>query len=224
MLKVVVVGLGKFGSTLAVHLSQGGAEVLAIDRSTKLVEAVSEKVTVAVGCDATEVANLKAYDVGSMDVGVVAIGENFESSILVAMHLKTLGVPLVYAKALNEMQEAVLVRIGADRVIKPEEDMGTRLAGHLLHQSIMDFVELPTGFSLRRIRLPQEWRDQSLAELKLLSRLRLNLIQVVRSVPGAMEGDEPTVEKIPLPDGSLVLLEGDEVDLIGPDTELGGYE
>jgi trk system potassium uptake protein TrkA len=224
MLKVVVVGLGRFGSTLAVHLSQGGAEVLAIDRSSKLVEAVAEKVTVAVGCDATDVSNLKAYDVGSMDVGVVAIGENFESSILVAMHLKTLGVPLVYAKALNEMQEAVLVRIGADRVIKPEEDMGTRLAGHLLHQSIMDFVELPTGFSLRRIRVPDDWQNQSLADLKLLSRLRLILVQVVRTVGGAREGDEPSVEKIPLPDGSLVLLAGDEIDLIGPDTELVGYE
>jgi trk system potassium uptake protein TrkA len=224
MLKVVVVGLGRFGSTLAVHLSQGGAEVLAIDRSTKLVEAVAEKVTVAVGFDATDVANLQAYDVGSMDVGVVAIGENFESSILVAMHLKTLGVPLVFAKALNDMQEAVLVKIGADRVIKPEEDMGTRLAGHLLHQSIMDFVELPAGFSLRRVRVPQDWQNQSLGDLKLLNRLRLNLVQVVRPLPVVREGDEPTVEKIPLPDGSLVLLEGDEIDLIGPDTELVGYE
>lgn len=220
MLKVVVVGLGKFGSTLAVHLSEGGAEVLAIDRSSRLVEAVAEKVTVAVGCDATDVANLEAYDVGSMDVGVVAIGENFESSILVAMHLKSLGVPRVLAKALNGMQEAVLLRIGADRVIKPEEDMGTRLAAHLLHQSIMDFVELPEGFSLKRIRVPAEWRNQSLAELKLLSRLRLNLIQVVRPVAAGGEGDKPEVEKIPLPDGSLVLLDGDEVDLIGPDSEL----
>lgn len=220
MLKVVVVGLGKFGSTLAVELSGGGAEVLAIDRSTKLVESVSEKVTVAVGCDATDVSNLKAYDVAHMDVGVVAIGENFESSILVTMHLKSLGVPQVYAKALNEMQEAVLLRIGADRVIRPEEDMGIRLAGHLLHQSVVDFVELPEGFSLRRILVPEDWWNQSLADLKLLSRLRLNLVQVLRTVPGAGEDDEPVVEKIPLPDGSLVLLEGDQIDLIGPDTEL----
>ena len=105
MLKVVVVGLGRFGSTLAVHLSREGAEVLAVDRSAKLAEAVAEEVAVAVGFDATDLGNLNAYDVGSMDVGVVAIGENFESSVLVTMHLKNLGVPLVYAKALNEMQE-----------------------------------------------------------------------------------------------------------------------
>ena len=220
MLNVVVVGLGKFGSTVAGHLSGGGGEGLAIDRRTSLVEAVADKVTVAVGCDATDVANLEAYDVGAMDVGVVAIGENFESSILVAMHLKALGVPQVYAKALNEMQEAVLRRIGADRVIKPEEDMGTRLAGHLLHQSILYFVELPAGFSLKRVLVPEEWQNQSLSDLKLLSRLRLNLIQVVRPLVTGDEDEAPEVEKIPLPDGSLVLLAGDEVDLIGPDSEL----
>ena len=189
----------------------------------QLPETVAEDVTVAVGFDATDIANLKAYDVGSMDVGVVAIGENFESSVVVSMHLKSLGVPLVYAKALNEMQEAVLRRIGADRVIKPEEDMGTRLAGHLLHQSIMDFVELPAGFSLKRVMVPEEWQNQSLSDLKLLSRLRLNLIQVVRPLVTGDEDEAPEVEKIPLPDGSLVLLAGDEVDLIGPDSELNDF-
>jgi len=224
MLKVVVVGLGRFGSTLAVHLCREGAEVLAVDRSSKLVETIAENVTVAVGFDATDLANLKAYDVESMDVGVVAIGKNFESSVLVTMHLKTLGVPLVYAKALNEMQESVLRQVGADQVLKPEEDMGVRLATHLLHDSVVDFVELPQGFSLKRIRVPEEWCDQSLAELGLLGKLRLNLVQIRRLRPGAIEGEEPAIERIPLPDGSEVLKAGDEIDVIGPDAELKNYE
>ena len=224
MLKAVVVGLGRFGSTLAVHLCREGAEVLAVDRSTKLVESIAEDVTVAVGFDATDVANLKAYDVGSMDVGVVAIGENFESSVLVTMHLKSLGVPLVYAKALNEMQESVLRQVGADQVIKPEEDMGARLARHLLHDSVVDFVELPEGFSLKRIRIPEEWIDRSLAELGLLGDLRLNLVQIRRTQPGKGEGEEPTVERIPLPAGSEVLRAGDEIDVIGPDAALKNYD
>ena len=111
MLKVVVVGLGRFGSTLAVHLCREGAEVLAVDRSTRLVESVAEDVTVAVGFDATDIANLKAYDVGSMDVGVVAVGKNFESSVLVTMHLKSLGVPQVYAKALKCLPPCMLIRV-----------------------------------------------------------------------------------------------------------------
>jgi len=223
MLKVVVVGLGKFGSTLAIHLSREGAEVLAVDRNTRLAEAVAEEVTVAVGFDATDLTNLEAYDAGAMDVGVVAIGENFESSVLVTMHLKNLGVPMVYAKALNDSQESVLRRVGADQVIKPEEDMGERLASHLLHDSVVDFVELPLGYSLRRIRVPEQWNDQSLADLQLLGKLKLNLVQVRRALPG-QEGADPIIEKIPLPDGSMVLRKGDEIDVIGPDEELKKYD
>ncbi len=223
MLKVVVVGLGRFGSTLAVHLCREGAEVLAVDRSTKLVETVAEDVTVAVGFDATDIANLKAYDVAGMDVGVVAIGKNFESSVLVTMHLKSLGVPLVYAKALNAMQESVLRQVGADQVVKPEEDMGVRLAGHLLHDSVVDFVELPKGFSLKRIRVPEDWSDQSLAELGLLGKFHLNLVQI-RRTKAMVEGEETVIEKIPLPDGSEVLRNGDEIDVIGPDEVLKKYD
>jgi trk system potassium uptake protein TrkA len=224
MMKIVVVGLGKFGSTLAVKLSGLGSEVLAVDRNTRRVEAVAEKVTVAVGFDATDLANLEAYDAGAMDVGVVAIGGNFESSVLVTMHLKNLGVPLVYAKALNDMQEAVLRRVGADKVIKPEEDMADRLASHLLHDSVVDFVELPHGFSLKRIKVPDAWSDQSLADLQLLGRFKLNLIQVQRLVPAAQGGQGPRVEKMPLPCGSTVLRAGDEIDVIGPDEELKKLE
>lgn len=224
MLKVVVVGLGKFGSTLAVHLSREGAEVLAVDRHTRLVEAVADKVTVAVGFDATDLSNLEAYDARAMDVGVVAIGKNFESSVLVTMHLKNLGVPTVYAKALNDMQDSVLRRVGADKIIKPEEDMGERLASHLLHDSVVDFVELPLGYSLRRIQLPESWTDQSLAELQLLNKLKLNLVQVRRTLPAAQKGDDPLLERTPLPDGSMVLRAGDEIDVIGPDEELKKYD
>lgn len=224
MLKIVVVGLGKFGSTLAVNLSRQGAEVLAVDRNTRRVEAVADDVTVAVGFDATDLTNLKAYDAGSMDVGMVAIGGNFESSVLVTMHLKNLGIPQVYAKALNDMQDAVLRMVGADQVIKPEEDMGERLANHLIHDSVVDFVELPLGFSLKRIKVPADWVDQSLADLQLLGRFKLNLVQVRRtgSVPG--EGEDPVIEKIPLPDGSMVLRAGDEIDVIGPDDELKKHD
>jgi trk system potassium uptake protein TrkA len=224
MLKVVVVGLGKFGSTLAVHLCREGAEVLAVDRNTRLAEAVAEKVTVAVGFDATDLTNLEAYDAGSMDVGVVAIGENFESSVLVTMHLKNLGVPMVYAKALNDSQESVLRRVGADKVIKPEEDMGERLASHLLHASVVDFVELPLGFSLKRIRVPEQWNEKSLAELQLLGKFKLNLVQVRRALPAEKMGDDPIVERMPLPDGSMILRAGDEIDVIGPDEELNKYD
>jgi len=221
MLKVVVVGLGRFGSTVARELARGGAEVLAVDRSTRLVESVADEVAVAVGFDATDSANLKAYDAGSMDAAIVAIGTNFESSVLVTMHLKALGVKVVHAKALNDMQAVVLKKVGADTIITPEEDMGRRLAEHLLHDSVVDFVQLPAGTSLRKIPVPADWHGKSLADLRLLNDHRLNLIQVHRPTGADAEGDA-TVESTVLPDGAMVLQAGDEIDVIGPDQTLDG--
>ncbi len=224
MLKVAVIGLGRFGSTVAVRLAKHGAEVLAVDSRIKLIEAVADDVTVAVGFDATDVTKLQAYDVGSMDVAVIAIGTNFEASVLVTMHCKALGVDKVVAKALNDMQESVLRQVGADQVIKPEEDMGIRLAEHLVNDSIIDFVELPAGFSLRRITVPEDWNSQSLAELNLLASKRLNLVQIHRQTLPAAEGDSAVADKIPLPGGGEILYAGDTVDVIGPDRELDKFD
>jgi trk system potassium uptake protein TrkA len=217
--KVVVFGLGKFGASVATRLFVEGLEILAVDQDLKLVEQVRDKVSTAIACDATDRANLEAYDIGRMDVAVVAIGSNFEASVLVTLLCKELGVPLIVAKALNRLQQRVLQEVGADQVILPEEEMGSRLAEHLLHESVVDFVELPEGYSLRRLEVPEEWVGRSLAELELLSSKGLNLIQIIRKNP--KEGEEPV--QIPLPHGEMVLEAGDRIDLIGPDTALNRY-
>ena len=218
MMKVAVIGLGKFGSAVAVSLSRGGAEVLAVDASERLVEDVADEVAVAVAFDATDVANLKAYNVGQMDAVVVAMATNFEASVMVTMHCKTLGTKQIYAKALNRMQEAVLRRIGADSVVKPEQDMGNRLADHLLHDRVMEFVQLPEGYALRRVKVPAAWDGHTLAELDLLGKHHLNLVQILRRNP---EGSGKEAEtRIPLPGGREVLHAGDRIDVIGPDREV----
>ncbi len=131
--------------------------------------------------------------------------------------------PLVVAKALNELQAQVLREVGADRIVMPEEEMGARLAEHLLHDSVVDFVELPEGYSLRRLPIPTEWAGQSLAELRLLNEQRLNLVQIVRvaaDTATAQSGEKPSRERIPLPSGEVVLEQGDDVDVIGRDGDL----
>jgi len=220
MPKVVVFGLGRFGASVARQLYDKGSEVLAIDRSLKLVERIDGHVSAAIACDATEKENLEAYDVGRMDIAVVAIGTDFEASVLVTLLCKELGVPWVVAKALNPMQQRVLLGVGADKVVLPEEEMGERLAEHLIHESVVDFVELPAGYSLRRIDVAEEWVGQSLADLGLLGTEHLNLIQIHRQADPA-GGGEP--DRIPLPHGEIVLLAGDRVDVIGPDEVLDRY-
>lgn len=216
MLKAAVIGLGRFGYAAAKALCASGAEVLAVDKSERLVNRIAPDVTVAVAFDATDPVNLQAYDIGDMDAVIVAIGTNFEASVLVTMQCKSMNAGVVYAKALNDLQEAVLRRVGADHVIKPEEDMGRRLAEHLLHESVVDFVELPAGFSLRRVSVPPDWAGKTLAELGLLTKHRLNLVQVLRH--GLVAGGD--AERIPIPDGSVALEAGDLVDVIGADKDL----
>lgn len=218
MLKVVVIGLGRFGATLAVELTRRGAEVLAVDRNIRLVEEVSDRVTVAVGFDGADRANLEAYDVGAMDVAIVAVGTNFEASVLVTMHCKALGVRTVYAKALTPLQAEVLQKVGADHIVRPEEDMGLRLAEYLDKEKAVEFVDLPEGFSLRRLDVPAAWDGRTLAELQLLGQERLGIVQVVRA-PDA-EGNR---EREPLPHGTTVLKAGDQVDAIGRDEVLDRF-
>lgn len=218
MLKVVVIGLGRFGATVAADLTRRGAEVLAIDRNIRLVEEVVDRVTVAVGLDGADRQNLEAYDVGTMDAAVVAVGTNFEASVLVTMHCKALGVRTVYAKALTALQAEVLQKVGADHIVRPEEDMGLRLAQFLVDEKAVEFVDLPEGYALRRLDVPAAWVGRSLAELKLMGEQRLGIIQIVRAADA--EGNR---RREPLPHGAAVLQAGDQVDAIGRGADLDRF-
>jgi trk system potassium uptake protein TrkA len=218
MLKVVVFGLGRFGAAVASTLYAQGAEVLAIDRNHRLIEEIKDRVSVAIAIDATQRSVLEAYDVGHMDVAVIGIGSNFEASVVVALLCRELGVPRIIAKALTPLQAQVLRAVGAHRVITPEEEIGERLAEHLVRGTVVDFVELPDGYSLRRLRVPADWAGKSLGDLKLLGEKRLNLIQILRPITGSAD-----FTKAVLPSGSAILNPGDLIDVIGPDTMLDKY-
>jgi len=218
MRRVAVFGLGQFGASVARRLYKEGIEVLAVDRELRLVEEIQDEVTVAVAFDSTIRENLLAYDVPNMDAVVVAIGTNFEATVLVTVQVKQMGVPLIVVKALNPLRRQVLLSIGADRVVMPEEEMGTRLAEELVHESVVDYVELPRGFSLRRIAVQPQWAGRTLSELSLLRTEKLNLVQVVRARTGAHEP-----ELVPVPHGDIRLHAGDRIDVIGPDEVLARY-
>jgi trk system potassium uptake protein TrkA len=218
MKRMAVFGLGRFGSSVAITLQKEGVDVLAVDRNRHLAERLKDEVSIAVSFDATDRDNLTRFDVGRMDAVVVGIGDNFESSVKITLLCKELGVPHVICKATNTDQRKVLQKVGADEVIQPETQMGHWVAESLLRHTVVNFVELPDGYALAQIRPPQSWYGRSLAELQLLTRERLNLIQVHR--PGKTPAE---ATKVPLPAGNFRLEQGDLMDVIGANKVLARF-
>lgn len=216
MRKVAVFGLGRFGTAVARTLSAEGVEVLAVDQDRALVDELKDEVAVAVSFDVTDREALRRYEVGEMDAVVIGIGAGFEASVMTTLLCSELGARRIVCKALTPRQRDVLKLVGAHEVVLPEEQMGRWLAENLLHDSVVNLVELPEGYLLRQIELPRDWRGRTLAELQLLQSRHISLIQVHRRTDGVDK-------RLPLPDGDFRLLEGDVLDVIGREEHLGDF-
>lgn len=172
----VVLGLGIFGSTLVKTLSQFGREVIAIDKDSENVQRVSEFATKAVIGDVTDIQFLTDLGLDDIDVGIVAIGDRLEDSILATMNLKELGVPYVIVKAKNKRFKVVLERIGADHVVRPEKEMGEKIARTLLRKNIKDLIELDEENCIVEMKVPQSWIGKSLSQLDLRKLYNINVL------------------------------------------------
>lgn len=172
----VVLGLGIFGSTLVKTLSQFGREVIAIDKDSENVQRVSEFATKAVIGDVTDIQFLTDLGLDDIDVGIVAIGDSLEDSILATMNLKELGVPYVIVKAKNKRFKVVLERIGADHVVRPEKEMGEKIARTLLRKNIKDLIELDEENCIVEMKVPQSWIGKSLSQLDLRKLYSINVL------------------------------------------------
>ena len=137
-----VIGIGRFGGSVARNLHRMGYEVLAVDISKDEVDQVMHDVTHAVQVDALDFETIKSLGIRNFDVVIVGIGSNLQASILVTVQLKELGVKFVVAKAMSDLHGKVLEKVGADRVIYPERDMGARVAHHLVSAKVIDYIEL----------------------------------------------------------------------------------
>lgn len=174
--QVVVLGLGVFGSTITKTLSQYGCEVVAVDKNDECVQRVSECATKAVIGDITDQQFLIDLGIEGFDVGIVAIGNHLEESLLGVLNLKEIGIPYIIAKAKNKRFKAVLEKIGADRIIRPEKEMGERLARGLLRKNITDLVELDENYSLVEMKVPQAWVGHTLSSLDLRRKYGINIL------------------------------------------------
>ena len=176
----VVIGLGRFGSSVAKTLYSLGNEVLAIDVDQDVVQDISDSVTHAVQADATEESTLRSLGIRNFDIAVITIGADVQSSVMVTLLVKELGVKYVIAKAQNEQHAKVLYKIGADRVVFPERDMGVRVAHNLCSSNILDYIELSPDYSIMEVTAIEEWEGKSLRELNMRSKYGINVMAIKR--------------------------------------------
>lgn len=174
----LVIGLGRFGSAVAIELAQQGMQVLAIDRDMEVVEAHRTRLADVVCGDAMDHSVLEQIGADDFDVAIVTIGEDIKASGVITMQLKEMGVGSVIVKAFDDFHGRMLTKLGADKVIFPERDMGQRIAHNLVSDKIMDFIELSPDYSMMEMRPKPEWVGKTLKELNLRARERINVVAV----------------------------------------------
>jgi len=180
MKQFIVVGLGRFGSSVARTLTDNGHDVLAIDQDHQIIQDISNSVTHAVEADATDEEALKTLGVRNFDVAIVSIGDNLHANILCTLILKELGVPYVIVKAQDNLHGKVLTKVGADRVVYPERDMGERIAHNLISSNVLDYLEFAPDYSVVEIMASPNMVGKSLAELEFRSRFDVNVMAIKR--------------------------------------------
>ncbi len=207
----LVVGAGRFGGALARTLFELGHEVVILDEDEEAIERIMAHATHAVVGDATDEETLAQLGAANFDVGIVAIGESFESAVLAVAALRSLGVDRIVAKASSELTAHVLVKVGANEVIRPEHDMGVRLARQLVTPALIDAFALSDAHGVIEIEAGEDLVG-SLAHLRLPNRFRVQVIAVER-------GEALTVG----PKADFEVQEGDHLVLIGATEDLDRF-
>ena len=187
---IAVLGIGRFGKKLALSLSDMGAEVMVVDASTEVLEKMSPFVTYAIEADLKDVEALKGIGLEGMDAVVVAMGSDLQASIMSVMIAKEMGVPYVMAKASDERMGAILTKVGADKIIYPEEESGFRTARVLASESFVDYFDLAGNLCVLEMKPKPEWIGKNLIELNLRGNYNINVI-AIKSKSGTSASIDP---------------------------------
>ena len=221
MRKVAVLGLGRFGMGLAKNLSSAGVQVIAMDKDGRLVNEIKEFVEIAVRADCTDQAALMSQDIDRVDVCVISVGEQFESALLATVIVKQLGVPEVICRAQSEFHAEIFQKVGADRVIQPEQQAGENLARQLANPELVDLIKLADGFTLLEFPTPKPFQGKTIVELALRTNYHVNLVVIRRPIPQKECDEEQPVEyqtlfprpNEPLQENDILLVVGDDESL-----------
>ena len=199
-----VLGLGSFGESVALTLENMGCDVLVMDDSYEKIQDISDKVSYAMKADVSDPDALQALGGKNLDGVVVAVSENLEAGIMATMLCKEMGIPLVVAKAKNKLQGAILKRVGADRIVYPEIEMGSRVAKSLVSREFMDWIELSNDYSMVEIAVPDKWVGRTLVDINVRERLGINVVGII--INGKI--DVTLDPQKPLPEGGILIVLG----------------
>ncbi|MDV2685255.1 TrkA family potassium uptake protein [Alkalihalophilus lindianensis] len=208
-----VIGLGRFGGSVCCALIEQGMEVLAIDQDEARVNKYRDLVTHAVVADATDEQALKHLGIRNFEHVIIAIGDNIQASILTTLILDELGVEHITVKAQNDYHEKVLTKIGAERIVHPERDMGVRLAHHLLSKNVLDYLELSDKHSIIEIIASTKMSGKTLMKLDVRAKFGCNVMAIKR-------GREIIVS----PQATQLIKEEDILIVIGADEDIKRFE
>jgi trk system potassium uptake protein TrkA len=199
---IIVLGLGRFGTTVAKRLYENDMEVMAIDKDYNKVQKIASSVTTAIQADITDEEALKELGISNFDIAVIATGRNLEASIEATLICKDNGVGTIIAKATSETHARILEKIGTDKIVYPELDTGNRLARVIARSNLLDLIQFSSESSLAEIKVRKEWVGKSLKELKFRNNYDINVVAFKRG------------EKIIVSPVSDIVIEEDDIMLI----------
>ncbi len=176
--KVAVLGLGRFGKSLARSLYDAGAEVMVVDRDPSILDSMNDTFSYGITADLSAEEAIRGLGLEEMDIVVVAMASDLAASVMSVMLAKELGVPLVMAKAYDDRMGKILTRIGADRIIFPEEETGIRTARKLLSENFLEFFEIDDDLCLLEMKPKTEWVGKTLIELNLREKYQMNVVAI----------------------------------------------
>lgn len=210
-----VIGLGRFGSAMAATLAELGHDVIGVDGDQERVQQLADVITQAIQLDATDAKALRAAGIQDVDIAVVSIGENIESSLLVVMQLRELGIEHIVAKAVTPLHGRILEKLGVTRVIFPEREMAVRIAHSLAMPNVLDYIELSREYSIIELPASEAFIGRTLKQLELRPRYGITLIAIKRP-----SGPSGAVTTNIAPGADEVIQPGDVLALLGSNERL----
>ena len=221
MERFAVIGLGRFGKRLAMLLADAGAEVIAVDLSRTVVEAIRDDVTLAVCLNSTDADAIRSQGIDKVDVAIVGMGSSFEDNVMTTVLLKQMGVKRVISRTTTQIRGDILRQVGADDVVNPERESAHRWCNQLLAPAIVTQFELGEGYSLAQVVAPEKFYGKTLAQLSLRQKHNVNVVAIRRKETQPAEEIHEAV--ISLPMGETVVQPGDMLLLVGNDSAMRAF-